>query len=96
MNKNAAERPNFNYGNEAVRYNTTTSNTYTTIGHETNKKVTKQEQIDRVNKNRQQQFSYGSNITNYRSLTKENFCYKSMDGVALARKEQKLNGLELR
>ena len=53
MNKVAAERPNFNYGNEAVKYHTTNTNTYTTIGHEANKKVSKQEQIDRVNKNRQ-------------------------------------------
>ena len=43
MNKKAATRPNFNYGNDAVKYHTTNTNTYTTVGFDTNKKTTKQE-----------------------------------------------------
>lgn len=43
MNKNAAERPNFKYGNDAVKYQTTNTKAYTTIGFDQNKKTTKQE-----------------------------------------------------
>ena len=55
-----------------------------------------QEKLDRVNKHRKQQFSYGHEVPYYENQARKRFVYNDMTGVAQKRLNSKLNGKDLR